>query len=273
MKDKNIKIVIAIIIISIIIIFILACVLINLLKNNKESLVDNKNEYSDNKLENIFSKMSNTTFDIIKDQIRTKDSGVEPYGIFAITFSYDSERPELGFKSPSGKLYYTDCKNDIEKENYKFSVSVGDFWASVALPAEEGTWYLYYDKKSNDSIDYSIIDGTNENKEESDFIDEQKFETEDIEYYEKYGNFRRQFSLNIPESYSFDNDMHKFITNDIANIINQGEDVEFTGYSPKGSQVSIYIKIVKADSSEDITNKALNVAYKSRDKWNSIYKN
>ena len=84
---------------------------------------------------------------------------------------------------------------------------------------------------------------------------------------------KRQFSLNIPETYSFDNDMHKFITNDIAKIINQGEDIKFSGYSLNGAQVLIYIEIINADSSEDITNRALSAAYKSLDKWNSIYNN
>ena len=80
------------------------------------------------------------------------------FTLFVIMFSYDIEKPELGFKSPSGKLYYTDCKKDIEPENYKFGVATGDSWTTVALPAEEGIWTICYDKKGNDSIDYSIVD-------------------------------------------------------------------------------------------------------------------
>lgn len=270
MKNKNIIIAIVAVII---IIFILCIGIIIINQNDDNNFNNSSKEYNEKELETIFFNMSSTTIDITENEIRTKDSGIEPYGVFVISFSYDSERPEFGFKSPSGKLYYTDCQNDIEGKNYEFSVSSSDSWASVALPAEEGTWYLYYDKKSNASIDYSIINESNEYEEDSYSYNEENFEDEDIKDYKKYNKFKRQFSLNIPDNYSFDNNMHKFITNDIANIINQGENVEFAGYSPNNSQITIYINILKSNSSEDVTNIALNVAYKAIDKWNSIYNN
>lgn len=110
-------------------------------------------------LEEKFSRMKSKTIEITKSEIRSEDSISEPYGVFVIMFSYDIERPELGFKSPSGKLYYTDCQNDIQTENYKFGVVANELWTTVALPAEEGIWTIYYDKKNNGNIDYSVVDG------------------------------------------------------------------------------------------------------------------
>ena len=121
--------------------------------NNTQTQVTNQNLELQEKL----TKMASTTITIEKEDIRTQDSGVEPYGIFAIMFSYDTENPEIGFKSPTGKLYYTDCKNNIQPKNYEFGVSTGNLWTTVALPAEEGVWTMYFDKKGNESINYSIV--------------------------------------------------------------------------------------------------------------------
>ena len=125
----------------------------NLGMNNTQTQVTNQNLELQEKL----TKMASTTITIEKEDIRTQDSGVEPYGIFAIMFSYDTENPEIGFKSPTGKLYYTDCKNNIQPKNYEFGVSTGNLWTTVALPAEEGVWTMYFDKKGNESINYSIV--------------------------------------------------------------------------------------------------------------------
>lgn len=125
----------------------------NIMTNNIGTQGINQNINLQDKL----SKMQNTTINIEKSDIRTQDSGVEPYGVFVIMLSYDTESPEFGFKSPTGKLYYTDCKTNIEPKNNEFGVSTSRLWTSVSLPAEEGVWTMYYDKKSNASIDYSIV--------------------------------------------------------------------------------------------------------------------
>lgn len=85
-------------------------------------------EETNQNLEEKFSKMKSKTINIEKSDVRSENSGEEPYGVFVIMFSYDTERPELGFKSPTGKLYYTDCKTNIETQNYKFAVATAESW-------------------------------------------------------------------------------------------------------------------------------------------------
>ena len=124
---------------------------------NSDQNIGNQGINQNIDLQEKILKMENTTINIEKSDIRTQDSGIEPYGVFVIMLSYDKESPEIGFKSPTGKLYYTDCKTKIQPKNYEFGVSTSELWTSVSLPAEEGIWTMYYDKKSNASIDYSIV--------------------------------------------------------------------------------------------------------------------
>ncbi len=78
---------------------------------------------------------------------------LEEAGDFTVLFTYDKEQPSITFISPSEQRY-TEGSDGVEAEH-------GDLWSSYKLTgAEEGTWSVEYDKKSNTELHYSVLDTT-----------------------------------------------------------------------------------------------------------------
>lgn len=79
---------------------------------------------------------------------------LETSGDLTVMFTYDSERPDITFISPSGDRYSEDSGEDVVESAH------GDYWSTYKIiNAEAGEWQVEYDKKSNTSLEFSIVEG------------------------------------------------------------------------------------------------------------------
>lgn len=73
---------------------------------------------------------------------------------FTVMFTYEGERPEITFLSPSGVEY----AEGITPETVLMSAH-GEGWSTYkVIAAEAGTWSVRCDKKNNEYVDYSFVE-------------------------------------------------------------------------------------------------------------------
>lgn len=79
---------------------------------------------------------------------------LEKSGDLTVMFTYDKEKPDITFISPSGSKYTEDSGAD------KVESAHGDTWSTYKIiNAEKGEWQVEYDKKSNTKLEFSIVEG------------------------------------------------------------------------------------------------------------------
>ncbi len=79
---------------------------------------------------------------------------LEEAGDLTVMFSYEGERPEITFLSPSGKEYAEGISAETE-----LVAAHGEGWSTYSvIGAQAGTWRVRCDKKNNEYVDYSIVE-------------------------------------------------------------------------------------------------------------------
>lgn len=84
---------------------------------------------------------------------------LETPGEFTVMFTYDGERPEIVFISPSGKEYGEGISS--EDEFLYAHGSLGGWSTYKVLHGEAGQWRLRCDKKNNEEITYQLVEVVN----------------------------------------------------------------------------------------------------------------
>lgn len=234
-----------------------------------------------NELEMKFIGCKKDTFIVEEVDIRKAEDEIEPYDVFVMSFYYD-ERPRLGFISPSGKTYYTECLEEIDAENGKFGIYVADAWCTIALPGEVGEWTLYCDKKSNEVIEYNIQEiiieeieepNVDNNDTQNTDISLTNFSQGDINDYESLGHFVRIFQLFFPDGMEFSNEMHNFVNNEIADTINSVQGIKYSGYQLDDGSFTILVSVDFGSSTDEVTKIADIAATKAVNLWKTKYSN
>ncbi len=78
---------------------------------------------------------------------------LEEEGDFTVMFTYEGERPEIIFISPSGKEYAEGVSTEAELLS-----SHGEGWSTYkVIAAEAGQWKVRCDKKDNEEIEYVFV--------------------------------------------------------------------------------------------------------------------
>lgn len=84
---------------------------------------------------------------------------LETPGEFTIMFTYDGERPEIVFLSPSGKEYGEGISSE---EEFLYAHGSSGGWSTYkVLHGEAGQWRLRCDKKNNKEITYQLVEVVN----------------------------------------------------------------------------------------------------------------
>lgn len=81
---------------------------------------------------------------------QTEITSLSKQGDLTVMFTFDKEIVDIDFISPSGKV--------ISSDSSEVEIAQGDLWSTYRIKnAEQGTWKVEYDLKSNSEISYSII--------------------------------------------------------------------------------------------------------------------
>ncbi|WP_124100569.1 hypothetical protein [Ruminococcus sp. Marseille-P6503] len=108
---------------------------------------------------------------------------LEKSGDLTVMFTYDREKPDITFISPSGKRYTEDSGAD------KIESAHGDTWSTYKLiDAEKGEWQVEYDKKSNTKLEFSIVEGEEGLWIQSFTVDEIRGNTASVSFSAKKGS-------------------------------------------------------------------------------------
>lgn len=155
---------------------------------------------------------------------------LETSGDLTVMFTYDSERPDITFISPSGDRYSEDSGEDVVESAH------GDYWSTYKIiNAEAGEWQVEYDKKSNTSLEFSIVEGEEGLWIQNFTVDEVNGNTATVSFSAEKGEEDISYS---------------YVIYAVADIENSGQKELASGRADSGEEVTLEVDLSTLTSYE-----------------------